>query len=178
MDELSSVPSGTEITVAGLILSKSEVVVKSGTLAGRKMCRFRLEDLKGSVGVTCFPRTYEENKQRIEEGNVIVARAKVEEGAEEPALLLEEVLTIEEALARFQGSVLVQVMPEDEALLSELRALVTKHRGKNPFYLQVVGADGKLRRVRAGQDCRVAISESFAKSVDGLLGRGRVRLAR
>jgi DNA polymerase III alpha subunit len=40
--------------------------VKSGTLAGRKMCRFRLEDLQGSVGVTCFPRTYEENKQRIE----------------------------------------------------------------------------------------------------------------
>src|SRR4029079_3330242 len=42
MDELSSVPSGTEITVSGLILSKSEVIVKSGSLAGRRMCRFRL----------------------------------------------------------------------------------------------------------------------------------------
>jgi hypothetical protein len=74
-------------------------------------------------------------------------------------VLLEEVLTIEEALARFQGSVLVQIAPEDEGLLAELRALVLKHRGKNAFYLQVVGADGKLRRVRAGHECRVAISE-------------------
>jgi DNA polymerase III subunit alpha len=178
IDELSSVPGGSEITVSGLILSKTENVVKSGTLAGRKMCRFRLEDLKGSVSVTCFPRTYEENKPRIEEGKIVVARAKVEEGAEEPALLLEEILTIEEALARFQGSVLVQIAPEDEGLLDDLRKLVLQHKGKNPFYLQVTGKDGKMRRVRAGSDCRVAISEGFARDVDLLLGRGRVRLAK
>jgi len=178
IDALSSVPSGTEITVSGLILSKSEVIVKSGSLAGRRMCRFRLEDLKGSVSVTCSPRTYEENKQRIEEGKIVVARARVEEGAEEPALLLEEIWGVEEALARFQGGVLVQVAPEDEGLLGELRTVFARHKGKNPLYLQVTGADGKLRRVRAGSDCRVAISETFARDIDGLLGRGRVKLAR
>ncbi len=178
VDELHGIPGGTEVTVSGLILSKSETIVKSGSLAGRRMCRFRLEDLKGSVSVTVFPRTFEENKHRIEEGQIVVARAKLEEGAEEPALLLEEILTIEEALARFQGGVLVSVAPEDDGQLDALRALLAKHRGKNPFYLQVTGQDGRLRRVRAGNECRVAISEAFARDIDLLLGRGRVKLAK
>ena len=178
IDELSSVAGGTEITVAGLILSKSEMIVKSGRMAGQRMCRFRLEDLKGSVGVTCFPRSYEEHKQRIEEGNIVVLRAKTEEGAEEPALLLEEILTVEEALARFQGGVLVQLAPEDEGLLENLRAIVGRYKGRNPFYLQVTGRDGKMRRVRASPDWRVSISENFARDIDTLLGRGRVKLAR
>jgi DNA polymerase-3 subunit alpha len=178
IDELAGLPGGTEVTVSGLILSKSETIVKSGKLAGRRMCRFRLEDLKGSVSVTVFPRTFEENKQRIEEGQIVVARAKLEEGADEPALLLEEILTIEEALGRFQGGVLVSLLPDDEGQLEPLRALLQKHKGKNPFYLQVTGQDGRLRRVRAGNECRVAISESFAKDIDGLLGSGRVKLAK
>jgi hypothetical protein len=63
-------------------------------------------------------------------------------------------------------------------LLPDLRAVFAKHKGKNALYLQVTGADGKLRRVRAGNECRVAISENFARDIDGLLGRGRVKLAR
>jgi DNA polymerase-3 subunit alpha len=178
IDGLSAIPGGTEITVAGMVVSKSEVVVKSGTMAGRKMCRFRLEDLSGSVAVVCFPRTYEEQRQKIEDGAVVLLRARLEEGAEEPGLLLEEIWTIEEALARFQGGVVVNVTPEDDHLLSDLRRMVDQHRGRAPLYLQVQGLDGRTRRVRAGGDCKVAISERFARDVDTLLGQGRVRLAR
>jgi len=178
VDGLSAIPGGTEITIAGMIIAKSEVVVKSGTMAGRKMCRFRLEDLSGSVAVVCFPRTYEEQRQKIEDGAVVLLRARLEEGAEEPGLLLEEIWTIEEALARFQGGVVVNVAPEDEHLLSDLRRVIDSHKGRAPLYLQVQGLDGRTRRVRAGGDCRVAISERFARDVDTLLGQGRVRLAR
>ncbi|MBL8862700.1 MAG: DNA polymerase III subunit alpha [Planctomycetes bacterium] len=178
VEGLTAIPGGTELTVAGMILGKSEVVVKSGALAGRKMCRFRLEDLSGNVGVTCFPRTYEEQKHKLEDGRVVVLKVKLEEGAEEPALLLEELWTVEEALGRFQGGVVVNVAPEDEHLLPELRRVVDGHKGRAPLYLQVQGLDGRTRRVRAGGDCRVAISERFAQDVDALLGQGRVRLAR
>lgn len=178
IDGLSGIPGGTEISVAGMILGKSEVVVKSGSMAGRKMCRFRLEDLSGNVGVTCFPRTYEEQRAKIEDGKVVLLKVKLEEGAEEPACLLEEIWTIEEALGRFQGGVVVNVAPEDEHLLPDLRRMVDDHKGRAPLYLQVQGLDGRTRRVRAGGDCRVAISEKFARDVDTLLGKGRVRLAR
>jgi DNA polymerase-3 subunit alpha len=169
---------GGEVVVAGMILSKAETVVKSGSMAGRKMCRFRLEDLSGNVGVTCFPRTYEEQKARIEDGAVVICRARLEDGAEEPALLLEELWTVEDALARFQGGVVVRIEPEDEHLLADLRRIVAAHRGRSPLYLQVTGQDGRTRRVRAGGELRVAISERFAREVNALLGQGRVRLAR
>jgi DNA polymerase-3 subunit alpha len=178
LEELASLPGGTEVTLAGLILAKSEMIVKSGKLAGRKMARFRLEDLKKSVGVTCFPRTYEENRDKIEDGNIVVVRAKLEEGAEEPALLLEEVMTIESALARFAGGIIVHVAEDDAHLLEPLRDVIRRHRGRSPLYLHVTGSDGRVRRMRAGPEMSVAISEPFAREVDQILGRGRVRLAR
>jgi DNA polymerase-3 subunit alpha len=178
MDELPSLPGGSEVTLAGLILAKSEMVVKTGKLAGKKMARFRLEDLRTSVSVTCFPRTYEENREKIEDGNIVVIRAKLEEGAEEPALLLEEVMTIEGALSRFAGGVVVHLSQEDSHLLQPLRDAVQRHRGKSPLFLHVTGSDGKIRRMRAGAEMSISISEPFAREVDRLLGRGRVRLAR
>jgi DNA polymerase-3 subunit alpha len=178
MDELAALPGGTEVTLAGLILAKSEMVVKSGKLAGKKMARFRLEDLRTSVGVTCFPRTYEENRDQVEDGNIVVIRAKLEEETEEPALLLEEVMTVESALARFAGGVVVHLSKEDEHLLEPLRATVRRHRGKSPLFLHITGDDGKTRRLRAGPEHGIAISESFAREVDQLLGRGRVRLGK
>jgi len=176
--DLASLPGRSEVTLAGLVLGKSEAIVKSGKLAGKRMARFRLEDLTGHVGVTCFPRTWEECGARIEDGAVLVCRARLEEGSEEPALLLEEAYTVDEALARFVGCVVVRIGAEDAHLLPGLRAAVERHRGKSPLYLQVTGEDGRNRRIRAGGDLSIEISERFAREIDGLLGRGRLRLAR
>ncbi|MEL6904709.1 MAG: DNA polymerase III subunit alpha, partial [Planctomycetota bacterium] len=82
--------SGGQVRIAGLVLQKAELVVKSGRMAGSKMCRFRLEDLSGSVSVTCFPRTYLEVRDLIEDGAVLLCTGKLEEGSDEPALLLDE----------------------------------------------------------------------------------------
>ncbi len=177
MDELGSLPGGSEITLAGLILHKTETVVKSGRYAGRKMARFRLEDLRGSIGVTCFPRTFDENRERIEDGNVVVCRGKLEE-SDEPALMLEQILTVDEALARFDGGIVVHLSEGDAVFLPELQEIVQRHRGSRPLYLQVAGGDGRTRRVRAGGNFGVAISAEFARDIDRVLGNGRVRLAK
>jgi DNA polymerase-3 subunit alpha len=153
-------------------------VVKSGKLAGQKMARFKLEDLDGAVGVTVFPRGYEQFKERLVEDTVVIVRGKVEERADEAALMLDEVLSIEEALGRFEGGLMVQLEPEDVGVLVPLRDTLARHQGKRPVYFQVRGGDGFLRRVRAGSNCRVQISADLAESIDRLLGRGRVRLAR
>jgi DNA polymerase III alpha subunit len=178
ISDLAAMPGRAEVTVAGLVLGKNEMIVKTGKLAGKRMARFRLEDLTGHVGVTCFPRTWEECGARIEDGAVLVCRARLEEGAEEPALLLEEAWTVDEALARFVGCVVVRLGREDAHLLPGLRAAVERHRGKSPLFLQVTGEDGQSRCIRAGGELSIEISERFAREIDGLLGRGRLRLAR
>ncbi len=176
--DLAGLKGGAEVTAAGMVVSLAETTVKSGKWEGKKMARLRLEDLTGSVGVTCFPRTWEEQKARLAEGAVIVISAKLEEKGEEPALLLENVWSVEEAIGRFQGAVVVSLTPEDDGLLERLSALVERHKGKNQLYLQVEGGDGHVRRVRAGSQHKVAVSEGFAKELESLLGPGRTRLAR
>jgi DNA polymerase-3 subunit alpha len=170
--------SGGEVVVAGLVVGLSEVIVKSGNLAGRKMARFRLEDLDGSVAVTVFPRTFEEQKGRFAEDTVIVARAKLEERAEEPALILEEALSIDEALKRFEGGLVVELDPADRERLAELKSVLSVSPGKSPVYFLVNGDDGYLRRVRAAKTHSVTITPELAERVHGILGRGRLRLAR
>lgn len=176
--ELLERGQGAEVTLAGLIVGFGVSVVKSGRLAGQKMARFKLEDLDGAVGVTVFPRAYEQFKERLVDDTVVIVRGKVEERAEEAALTLDEVLSIEEALGRFEGGLMVQLEPEDAGVLEPLRATLARHQGKRPVYFQVRGGDGFVRRVRAGSSHRVNISAELAESIDRLLGRGRVRLAR
>ncbi len=175
--ELGSRAPGSEILIAGLIVGLAQTVVKSGTYAGKKMARFRLEDLDGNVQVTVFPRTFDQYKHLLLDDTVVLARGKLDERGEEPALILEELMTVEDALKRFEGGLVVQLAPEDAALLPQLRSTLLKHPGKRPLFLMVTGDDGHVRQVRV-VDTRVDINAELAAEVDRLLGRSRVRLAK
>ena len=177
-DQLPAMAGATDANLAGMIMGYAESIVKNGKNAGKKMARFRLEDLHGSVNVTVFPRTFEEVRERLEEGAVAVIRGKVEEDSEEPAMILNEVMTIDEALARFQGGLMINLGPEDEGMLPRLNEVLSTHRGQQPLFFRVRGSDGASRRIRAGNDYRVAITNELAVSVHDLLGAGRVHMAR
>jgi len=176
--DLAQLAGGTEVRLAGLVLQKAELVVKSGKSAGKKMCRFRLEDLYGSVSVTVFPRTYEEVRGAIEDGAVLVCRGKLDDSGDEPSLLLDEVHTLDRALEHFQGGLQLSIDRSDEGLLPRLRQTLGAHRGASPLFLQVRGSDGSTRRVRAGRQLSVAITERLALELTELLGEGRVGLVR
>ncbi len=176
--ELAARASGSEVWLAGLIVQVSESVVKSGPMAGRRMARLRLEDLEGGVSAICVPRTFEQHRSLIVADTVVVCRGKVEQRSEDPSLILEQVLSVDEALRRFEGGLLVEIEPEDSERLAVLKEIVARHRGRRPLYLRVRGADGRIRRVRAGSDMNVDINPELAREVDALLGRGRVHLVR
>ena len=176
--DLQSLPGGTEVTLAGLIVGLRETTTK----AGKKMARFRLEDLTGGVQVTCFPRTWEEVRALLTDNALVVCRARLEErDAEETVqvgLLLEEVLDLTGALARFHGGLVIHLRPEDQAKVRRLAELVERHRGESRLFLEVEGSDGRNRRVRADDQHGVRISPELASALEGLLGKGRAKLAR
>jgi len=177
--DLQELPGGSQITIAGLILQLKEAITKKG----HKMARFRLEDLEGGVDVTVFPRTYEESKQWLADDTLVVCRGKLEEkledeGTTQPALILDAAMPIETALEDFDGALLIRLGPEDTDHLSGLNQILTQHPGARQVYFEVQGADGYLRRVRAGSERRVHINAQLANGVGALLGDGKVRLAR
>ena len=162
--------------LAGLIVGLKENVVKTGTFAGKKMARFQLEDLEGNVQVTVFPRTFDQYRHLLADDTVVLARGKLDERGEEPALILEELMSVEDALKRFEGGLVVQLVPDDAPQLAALRETLKRHPGKRPLFLQVTGDDGHMRRVRLEHG--VEINAKLAEEVDSLLGKSRVRLAR
>jgi DNA polymerase-3 subunit alpha len=176
---LATLPGGAEVTLGGLIVGFKEVVTK----AGKKMARFRLEDLHGGVPVVVFPRTYEEYRGLLADDSVVICRAKLEDRAVDDTstnigLLLEEVMDLDKALANFKGVLVVQLAPGDQDKVPALIDLVGAHRGRSRLFLDIDGIDGQRRRIRTGERHAVTISENLAKSIEGLLGQGRAKLAR
>jgi DNA polymerase-3 subunit alpha len=174
---LGEMESGSEVTLAGLVVGLAENIVKSGRMAGQRMARFQLEDLDGTVAVTVFPRTLEQVKGRLADDTIVVLQASAEDRGEGLALVLKDVLTVEQAIARFDGALVVRIDPRDRDRLSELQALVLRRKGNNPLFLDVEGSDGQVRRVRAGRQ-GVRIDPDLIRELDRLLEPGRCSLAR
>jgi DNA polymerase-3 subunit alpha len=177
--ELAALPGGSEVTLGGLIVALRE----STTKAGKKMARFRLEDLQGGVNVTCFPRTFERFRHLIAEDSVVVCRGKLEERVGDDAtsslgLLLDEVLEPEQALQAFKGGLIIHLCPSDDVLLPRISELVGTHRGPSRLFFEIEGVDGRLRRVRSSERHSVRISTELARGIEGILGSGRTKLAR
>ncbi|MEM9382363.1 MAG: hypothetical protein AAGB93_20590, partial [Planctomycetota bacterium] len=97
---------------------------------------------------------------------------------DEPALLLDEVMSLSDALRRFRGGLEVRVDPADRTKLATLRATCDRYPGENPLYFQALGEDGLTRRVRASRERSVGISEELAAELCELLGHDRVGIVR
>ncbi len=177
--QIQELAGGAQVTLGGLVVGLAERM----TRAGKKMARFRLEDLLGGVGVTCFPRAFEQFKELLVDDEVIICRAKVEERSDDDAtskvgLLLEEVLGFEEALAKFSGGLIVRLLNEDRDKLQPLARVMGEHRGGNRLFLEVEGRDGRMRRIRADDRFSVKISTPLAQDIEKILGKDRAKLTK
>ncbi|MBC8451122.1 MAG: DNA polymerase III subunit alpha, partial [Planctomycetes bacterium] len=171
---------GSAVVIAGLLIKVNQKITKKGD----KMADFRIEDLDGGVDGTVFPRTFKKFAESLVEDTIVIVRGKLEEritGDDSPAevrILLDEIMTVEDALKRFEGSLVIRLDPTDAVYLTRLKGIVDQHAGSRPLYLEVSGQDGRTRRVRASPDGRVGISAELAWEIDELLGKGRTHLAR
>ena len=177
--DIQRLPGGSEVTLGGLVVGFRETMTKSG----KKMARFRLEDLHGGLAVTVFPRTLEQFRHLLAEDAVVICKGRLEERATDETttslgLLLDEVFQQEEALKQFKGGLIVRLKPEDDERLPSLASVVRAHRGPNRLFFEVEGADGRLRRVRSSERHSVRVSTELARAIEGVLGSGRTKLAR
>ncbi len=177
--DLQGLPGGSEVTLGGLIVALKENTTKTG----KKMARFRLEDMQGGVNVTCFPRAYERFKSLMVEDSVVICRGKLEERSGDDAtsslgLLLDAVLRLEDALQTFKGGLIIRLGPNDDVLVPRVSELVRTHRGTSRLFFEIEGLDGRLRRVRSSERHNVRVSTELARGIEGILGSGRTKLAR
>jgi len=169
ISSVTAMPLGDSIRIAGMISSARILQIKQGRNAGRKMAKFQLEDLEGQVPVTCFSRTYDNVKEHIVEDEIVFITARRDKSSEEPALLLDDLMTAEQVVRReVAGLVVALVGPmATEQSIERVYEVTEAHKGEQHFHLDIED-DGDWFRVRS--DSGVKIDEHLIDALALLVG--------
>ncbi|MCC6669687.1 MAG: DNA polymerase III subunit alpha [Planctomycetes bacterium] len=176
---LPAVPPGTNVRLAGMVTGVRILQVKSGRSAGQKMARFQLQDLHGTVAVTCFARVYEQVKARILEDAIVFVRGRVDAQGEDCALLLDEILPAQEVVDREVDALVVRMTAAQvsEEGLERIREAAESCRGDQRLLFEVDDGDGTYR-IRADRRYSVRIGDEVLDRMADLVGPANLSFTR
>ena len=170
---LRDLPSGTEVSVGGIITDFRKRKSKKGAWWGS----FQLEDLEGQVEVLAFPKTFEQYQALLHNDRAVLLSGRVENDDGRVRLTADEIGPLDEVRERKADAVEMRLdaAEVDDDLLRRLRAILEAHRGDAAVLFQVT-RPGDFRAVaRAGPGYRVLPSSRLSLEIEGLLGPGRLR---
>ena len=109
-----------KVVLGGTIKEARRITTKKGDT----MCVVQLEDAFGSIGVTIFPRLYEETTELWVEDTVLIVRGEVQVRRDEPGILCnsaQQVKAVEEEMNRkkYHVWITVQLTGSDEKAISD-----------------------------------------------------------
>ena len=177
--ELRDQNDRAEVVVGGLVSALKVIISSKGRSAGKPMARFRLVGAGGSCDAVIFAGGYERHRDRIEEDRVLLVRARVDRGRDEPALLVDEIFDLEDPEVAASRRLLLDIQGDEERLrsrLAELRPLLSGNPGPTETYLSVQTGPGRRETWRLGQAHRVALGVDLVDQLEELLGPERVHL--
>jgi DNA polymerase III subunit alpha len=171
----------SEVLVGGMISALRTTVSSKGRSAGQPMGMCRVQGLGGSCQAVIFPRTFQRCRALIREEQVALFRAIVDRSREEPNLLVDDVIDLENpaGLGGDRRLLLEVTGPDPGALelrLDALRTLLPRHPGPLDTYLIVEREPGRRSTFRLGDQHRTGLSIAFVRSLDQILGAARVHL--
>jgi DNA polymerase-3 subunit alpha len=180
MTSLGEVDDRSEVSVGGMISALRTTVSSKGRSAGQSMGMCRVTGLGGTVNAVIFPRTFKTYRELVREDQVALFRAVVDKSRDEPTLLVDKILDLDDPGTCADRRLLLAVTggtPEERQLrLDALRDLLTRHPGPTETFLVVDGQDGQRATFRLGKDHRVAVSAELVTELDGLLGPAAIHL--
>ncbi|HEV2658998.1 MAG TPA: OB-fold nucleic acid binding domain-containing protein, partial [Ktedonobacteraceae bacterium] len=168
------------VVVGGTIVEARRIPTKKGDT----MCVVRLEDMFGSIGVTVFPRAYEETAELWVEDTVVIVHGEVQVRRDEPGLLcnrVERLKAVEEEMnrKRYMVWLKLQISGNDELSVSnDIMKVQDIHRhlqerpGRDHFEIMVANGEWQVRMTP--QDNTMQYSEELRAKLEEVLGPGAV----
>ncbi len=168
--------SGSEVRIGGMI---NEVVLKT-TKTGKRFAIVRVEDFTGEVKCVLWSETYLRFKDDIAEDKILLLEGKAEwrDGTAEPDLIVERILTIEQAKKELtRGMVLRIAYSESDDQLRKfdgVAAVLKRSKGPCPVYLTVRDPAGRAAQLKLGTEFNVNPTAVPVEELEMLLGPGSV----
>ena len=170
---LANLKDGEEVYIGGII-SKAKLTNTRKT--GERMAIVTLEDLTGSVETLVFPRTFQKFSNFIKVDEMIFVNGKINLREEEPKLIAEEIIPLEDIKAKLTKAISIRLSTPglEKTMLSELRGILSRHRGRVPVLLSFKEASGKRINVSTGRNYQVKLDNILLKEIENLCGTGCV----
>ncbi|MBI2423223.1 MAG: DNA polymerase III subunit alpha [Candidatus Hydrogenedentes bacterium] len=162
-----------ELVYLGGMLSTVKVHV---TKKNARMAFVTLDTYEGPVEITVFSDTFEQKAGLLQTDMIVMITAKVNFRNDEPGLLAQDVLTIEQAERQLAQAVHIQVPVAwgSGPKTQQLAELLGRYRGDCDVYLHCHTADGAEVTVHATGACRVAASRPLRLALEDMVGEDAV----
>ncbi len=174
-DELGELADGQEISIGG-ILSKVRFTFTKKT--SEKMAILILEDLKGTVEVLVFPRTFKEVGKHVAEDAIVFIKGILNLREDTPKIIANEVLPLDEARKKYVQALSIKLIATglEKNTLQQLNEILKKHKGNIPVYLDFTTKEKRQLQLSTGKDISVLPTDELIEEVETLLGQGSVKM--
>jgi DNA polymerase-3 subunit alpha len=171
---LREAPSGSEIALGGIITNLRRRKAKK---SGAWWASMRLEDLEGLAEVLVFPKTYESCQRLLENDRAVLVSGRLEIEEERIRVAAESVAPLEDLHERRAEAVQIRLDAAEleEDLVGRIRRVLESHRGDVQVFLEVARPGSYRLVARAEPALRVAPCRELTRSLETVLGPGRVR---
>lgn len=173
--DFPDIADGAMVTVGGLIAKISLKNDKNG----RRFAGIELEDTGGKVRGVVFSRLYEDVKDLLQEDRVIFVEAKLDKSRDEPSLVVNAVIPVEQAEERLATRAILRLRTERleaaEEKLGEFRRLIVAHKGGTSLFFRLESPEGMVD-IRAHERFSLTPSLELIKAANILFGEGALTL--
>jgi DNA polymerase III subunit alpha len=163
---------------------KQKVVIGGTITEAKRITTKKGEDMYGSIGVTVFPRAYEQYADKLEDGLVIIVKGVVQVRRDEVGILcdsVETVQSVEEEMNRkhYQVWLTMERSGSDELAVSndiikvqDMYRFIQERPGRDHYEVLLQGEGWHLRLTP--EDNTMQYTNDLRERLEVLLGKGRV----
>ncbi len=143
------------------------------TAKGKKMAFVTVDTREGPCEITIFTEAYEAHQFLLQVDTVIMVRGKVNYRNDEPGLIGEEIIPIEDAEKRLTRAVHIRLNgnSHSEGVLQQLAEVLGKQPGSCDVFLHCASDIHAEVVIHATGACRVNPSQELVDGVEALLGQ-------
>ncbi len=164
---------GDEASIGGIITKAKYTFTKR---SGEKMAILRLEDLKGTIEVLVFPRSFQSSEKHIAEDAIVFVKGRINLREDTPKIIADEILPLDEARNKYTQALSIDIITTgmEQHALTQLCDILRRHKGQTPVYINFTTDEKKKVQMAAGKDLTVQPTDSLIIDIEALLGEGCV----
>lgn len=158
------------VRLAGMIVNCKKMLTKEKK---EPYARFKLEDLDGAIEAVVFPKTYRSAASYIVPNNIVVVKGRLSARESDTELLVEEIMTIDEAKKKVIptiGAVHIRLSTAglEEEMLDRIKAVIAQYPGKSPVIFDIAVPGQGDFALETG--LQVKYAAAFFKEIETLVG--------